>query len=182
MILRSFHYRKKSILVHLYKAFVRPKMEFAVASWSPWLEKDAEELEKVQRRAIRAMTDVRGNTYEDKLRDAGLTTLKERRVRGDLIEAFKVIKGFSNVNRDKWFDLRSREESRPTRANSTIEDGKEVRKTDVLYMPKSKKENRANFFTIRVVEKWNALPEEVKAAKSVNSFKSKYDQWKKNNT
>ena len=167
--------------MQLYKVFVRPKMEFAVAAWSPWLEKDAEELEKVQRRAVRAMTDVRGDTYEEKLRDAGLTTLKERRIRGDLIEAFKSIKGFNNINRDEWFDLRSREESRPTRANSTIENGQEVRKKDVLYMPKTKKETRANFFTIRVVEKWNELPEEVKAANTVNSFKNKYDQWRRNN-
>ena len=48
-------------------------------------------------------------------------------------------------------------------------------------MPKTKKETRANFFTIRVVEKWNELPEEVKAANTVNSFKNKYDQWKRNN-
>ena len=162
----------------MYKTFVRPKMEFAVSSWNPWLEKDAEEMEKVQKRAIRAMTDIRGETYEDKLRDAGLTTLKERRIRGDVIQAFKVIKGFENVNREEWFDLTSREESRPTRTNSTIENGKEVRKADVLYMPKPRKETRANFFTVRVVEKWNELPEEVKGAESVNSFKNRYDKWR----
>ena len=142
------------------------------------MEKDVEVLEKVQQRAIRAMTDVRGSNYEEKLKDAGLTTLKERRMRGDAIEAFKVIKGFSRVERDDWFDLRSREMSRPTRANSTIEDGEERRKRDVLYEERAQKEIRKNFFTIRVVQAWNELPENVKEAESINSFKNRYDRWK----
>ena len=137
-----------------------------------------EELEKVQQRAIRAMTDVRGSSYVEKLKDAGLCTLKERRMRGDMIETFKVIKGFTNVNRDDWFDLRSREQSRPTRANATIEDGEERRKSDILYEPRASKELRKNFFTIRVVQQWNELPESVNDAESVNAFKNRYDRWK----
>ena len=39
-----------------------------MSAWSPWLEKDAEIMEKVQQRAIRAMTDVRGNSYEERLK------------------------------------------------------------------------------------------------------------------
>ena len=177
MIMRSFHYRTKTTLTHLFKTFVRPKLEFAAASWGPWLEKDAEELEKVQKRAVRAMTDARGLTYEEKLKDCGLVTLRERRKRGDLIEAFKVIKGYNNVNREQWFDLSSRETSRPTRANATVEGGQERRKQDILYKPKALKEIRANFFTVRVVQEWNGLPEEIRAAASVNSFKNLYDKW-----
>ena len=177
MILRAFHYRKKSTLVHLFKTFVRPKLEFAVASWCPWLEKDAETLEKVQQRVVRAMSDVKGNEYEEKLKDAGLSTLKERRIRGDAIEAFKVIKGYNRVERDEWFDLQSRELSRPTRANATIENGEERRRTDVLYEPRAQKNLRKNFFTVRVVQTWNALPEVVKTAESVNAFKNQYDRW-----
>ena len=85
-ISRSFHYRSKSTLVPLYKCFIRPKMEFAVAAWSPWYEKDTEALEKVQEKLIGMISDIKGNTYQEKLRDAGLTTLKQRRERGDLIE------------------------------------------------------------------------------------------------
>ena len=176
MVLRAFHYRKQSILVHLYKCFVRPKMEFAVAAWSPWFEKDIEVMEKVQKRAIRAMTDVHGDSYEERLKKTGLTTLKERRVRGDLIETFKVLKGFDNVIRDEWFDLRSGEETRPTRANTRIEDGIQKKKTDVIYKPKTKSEVRLNFFTVRIVRTWNELPDEVKEAKSVTAFKILYDR------
>ena len=39
-LMRAFHYRKSSCLVPLYKTFVRPKLEHAVAAWSPWNEGD----------------------------------------------------------------------------------------------------------------------------------------------
>ena len=48
MILKSFHYRTKQSLVPLYKTLVRPKMEFAVAAWNPWFDKDIACLENVQ--------------------------------------------------------------------------------------------------------------------------------------
>ena len=64
LITRSFHYRTKSILVPLYKTFVRPKLEYAVAVWSPWLKKDEEVVEKVQQRFVRLLPDARGDTYE----------------------------------------------------------------------------------------------------------------------
>ena len=125
---------------------------------------------------VRAVTDVRADSYEEKLKKTGLTSLKERRVRGDLIETFKVLKGFDNVNRDEWFDLRRGEDSRPTRANTRIEDGEEVKRTDILYKPKAKHEIRNNFFTVRIVRIWNELPDEIKEAKSVNAFKNLYDR------
>ena len=49
---RAFHYRKSSCLVPLYKTFVRPRLEHAVAAWSPWNEGDKEVLEKDKKRMI----------------------------------------------------------------------------------------------------------------------------------
>ena len=74
-IQRAFHFRKKDYLVPLYKTFVRPKLEYASSAWSPWLEKDKKQLEKVQERLIRMLSDVKGNTYEDKLKDEKEETL-----------------------------------------------------------------------------------------------------------
>ena len=42
--------------------YVCPLLEYAVTVWSPWMEQDCELLEKVQRRAIRMMSDVKGET------------------------------------------------------------------------------------------------------------------------
>ena len=38
-IQQAFHYREKSNLVPLYKTFVRPRLEHAVATWSPCLKR-----------------------------------------------------------------------------------------------------------------------------------------------
>ena len=78
MILKFFHYRNKQSLIQLYKALVRPKLEFRVTAWNLWHKGDIECLEKVQKRMIRLLSNVRRTTYEEKIKDAGLTTLKER--------------------------------------------------------------------------------------------------------
>ena len=108
MMLREFHYRTKGTLVPLYKTFVRPILKFGAAAWCPWTAKDKETLEVVQKRLIRAITNSRGDTYEERVKAAGLTTLKERRARGDVIEAFKTLKRFNKVKKEEWFDIRSK--------------------------------------------------------------------------
>ena len=170
-------YRKKAQLVPLYKCFVRPKLEFAVASWNPWTEADKKVLERVQERMVRQLCDVRGNSYEEKLKDIGLTTLTERRERGDAIEAFKTIKGWNRVKKEKWFDFEE-ENQRPTRRNTEITEEGERRKTNVLREEKARLEVRKNFFNCRAARTWNRIPESVREKTSVNSFKNAYDKWK----
>ena len=181
MILRAFHFRTKDTLVPLYKTFVRPKMEFSAAVWSPWTLKDEEILERIQKRLIRSLSDCRGASYEERLEKAGLTNLKERRVRGDLIETFKTLKGMNRVDKSEWFDIRTNEITRPTRGNTVVVDGVERMKIETLYKAPAAGEIRNNFFTMRVVRFWNELPENVKGAKTVNGFKSAYDSWKRSN-
>ena len=41
--------------------------------------------------------------YNDRLKELGRTTLETRRKRDDLIEAFKIIKGFKDVDSELFF-------------------------------------------------------------------------------
>ena len=181
LITRCFHYRTKSILVPLYKTFVRPKLEFAVTVWNPWLEKDEEVLEKVQRRFVKMLSDAKGDTYEERLRSAGLITLKQQRLRGDMIETFKTMRGVNRVDRDEWFSIQTEEQHRPTRSNAVVVGEEVERRREIIIGERANLEVRRNFFHVRVEEIWNKLPEAVKAQRTVNGFKSQYDRWREEN-
>ena len=176
---RAFHYRKKDFVIPLYKTFVRPKIECAAAAWCPWTEADVKTVEKVQERMIRSLSDVKGSSYEEKLQDVGLTTLRERRRRGDVIEVFKTMKGFNRVEKESWF-TEVGEEARPTRSTVNITEEGEVRKEHVLKVERARLEVRRNFFTVRAAKSWNELPDGTKKVTSINSFKNSYDKWRKN--
>ena len=170
-----FHYRNKQMLAKLFKVFVRPKLEYAAQAWSPWLEKDCELLENVQKRCIKMMTDVHGETYEEKLKDAGLQLLQERRQRGDMIETYKVLRGIEKVEIENWFERV--EPQRRTRLNTEMSEEGEVRK-DVLKAQKGRTGEKRNYFQSRVVPQWNGLPAAVQQAPSLNAFKSRYYTYK----
>uniref|UniRef100_A0A4W3H6T9 NID domain-containing protein n=1 Tax=Callorhinchus milii TaxID=7868 RepID=A0A4W3H6T9_CALMI len=62
-------------------------------------------LEGVQRRFSRLVPGMKGLSYEDRLTNLGLYSLEYRRIRGDLIETYKIIKGYDTVDSRRWFPL-----------------------------------------------------------------------------
>ena len=152
-----------------------------MAAWAPWAEQDIEVLEGVQKRLIRQLSDKRGSSYEENCKNAGLTTLRERRERGDMIETFKSVKGHNRVNKEEWFTFRDVSETRNTRANSTVTSEGATRREDVMFMENHRLEIRKHCFNVRVIRRWNALPDAVKAVKFVNASKNAYDNWMKQN-
>ena len=79
---------------------------FAVQAWNPYLKKDIECLEKIQHRATKLVPELRYLEYSDRLRELNLYTLEQRRERGDLIEAYKIITGKENIECEKFFKFR----------------------------------------------------------------------------
>ena len=73
--------KEKSLIVPLYKAIVRPHLEYCIQAWSPNLRKDIDMLEKIQRRATKLIPGLRDLRYEERLKECELT----RRLRGDQI-------------------------------------------------------------------------------------------------
>ena len=77
---------------------VRPHLDYCIQAWHPHLQKDIDVLEKVQRRATKLINECKGLEYEQRLKVTKLTTLETRRIRADLIEVFKIIKGMERLN------------------------------------------------------------------------------------
>ena len=166
LIKRTIKSRSKDIIVKLYKALVRPKLEYCVQAWRPFLRKDIDSMERVQRRVTKMIAECRGQSYESRLEALDLISIEDRQTRGDLIQVFKLIKGVDNVDYREYFELA---ENSRTRGH----------KFKIIKF-RSKLEVRRNFFSQRVVNKWNELPQYVVEAESVNIFKNRLDIYWKN--
>ena len=84
----------------LFIALVRPHLEFGNAAWSPQFKKEADLIEKVQERATKVIPGFRNLSYEERLKTIKLPTLKYCRKRGELIEVYKYVNGYYNVNKN----------------------------------------------------------------------------------
>ena len=117
-------------------------------------------------------------TFVEKLEKIGLTTLAERRERGDAIEAFKTLNGFNRVKKEKWFQI-DEGDSRATRRNTKVTEGREERRVNVLKEESARLEIRRNCFSVRAAKIWNAIPDTVREQRSINAFKNAFDAWKR---
>ena len=75
MILKNLTNKEKSLIIPLYRAIVIPHLEYCIQAWNPHLRKDVDMLETIQRRATKLMPGLRDLTYEELLKECGLTTL-----------------------------------------------------------------------------------------------------------
>ena len=166
-IARNFDCKTPEVITRLYTSLVRPHLEYAVQFWSPCYQKDQNKLESVQRRATKLVPGFRGLQYEERLKRLDMFSLKDRRIRGDLIETFKILKNIDSLNYDHFFELSSQ---LLTRNNGLKLKGQRFN-TDL----------RKNYFNIRVIDFWNKLPASVVQANTIATFKDRLDKHFKEN-
>ena len=160
---RAFENKSEKVLLKLYNSLVRPHLEYCVQFWSPYYQKDIDKLERVQRRLTKMIPRLRNIPYEERLKSLNLFSLSKRRLRGDLIEVFKIFRGFDNINAGNYFAL--------DRSNTR-------RRHDFKIVGRRFLSNEAkHFFFNRVVNVWNSLPSNVVDSLTVTSFKSRLDKY-----
>jgi hypothetical protein len=162
IIRRTFDHLEYRTFCLLFKALVRPHLEYAGSVWSPHKICDIESIENVQRRATKMLPHLKDKSYEERLRILQLPTLKYRRLRGDMIETFKILnKVYDPRATSGLFNL----SSGTTRGHS-LKVSKERCRLDV----------RKHFFTNRVVDTWNSLPDNIVTSRTVHMFENRLDR------
>ena len=163
LIRRNITYKGKKLIIPLYKAIVRPHLEYCIQAWRPYRKKDIDTLERIQRRATKMIPELRDLSYEERLKECGLTTLETRRLRGDQIEVFKILNGYENIDRNMFFSLKKDSRTR----------GHEVK----LVKDQCRLDIRKHSFSQRTINEWNKLSTDCVTASSVNMFKNKVDTY-----
>ena len=121
--------------------------------------KDVKKVEDVQRRFTRMINGMKGLSYERRLQRCNLIPLERRRERADLIETFKIMNGYVNVDPEKFFTVSkdSRTRGHPMK----------------LQKRHCRLELRRNFYSQGVINPWNKLSKKMIAATSVTQFKTR---------
>jgi hypothetical protein len=157
---KSIKYMSKDIFLQLYKALIRPILEYASSVWCPHYRRDIDLIERVQRRATKLHGPARDLQYHERLRLLGIQTLQTRRYRNDLILLYKIMHGLVDLPESVLF-------------NFAADTG--IRGHNLKLRPHFKPQlDCARYsFGYRVVSAWNNLSSDVVNAPSVGIFKQR---------
>ncbi len=85
--------------ISLYRALVRPQLEFGNVIWSPSRKKDITSLENEQRRSTKMVNGLRHLSYKERLNEFSSPALMYFSLRGEVIETYKIARGESSGSR-----------------------------------------------------------------------------------
>jgi hypothetical protein len=133
-----------------YKTYVRPILEYATEVYNPYKISLKKRMEKPQRTFTKKISKTIKKEkveYIDRLKLCALDTLELRRSRTDLLTTFKIINQLYDLPPSNFFTPTIR----PSR-----------NQPNTLYIPHlpNLKKTR-NFFSYRVLNRWNKLPKKV---------------------
>ena len=148
----------KSSLLQLYISLIRPHLEYASQVWAPFLVKDIQKLESVQKFALKMCSKNWGSSYSENLEACSLPELTSRRKYLSLCYFYKLANGtfeFPNC------PTTLRQSNYNTRSSQSI----------IYTQPYAHCNSFFYSFFPRTVSLWNSLPSNVVTSTSITSFK-----------
>ena len=147
IIRRSFCALDNTSFTLLYKAIVRPHLEYAATILNPYKKGYIDDLKKVQRRATKLIQNISHLSYPDRLAALNLPTLVYCRIRGNMTETFKII---NTIYDSRVTNFLSKSNFSTTRGHNFK-----------LFAQHANFNIRKWFFSIRIVDIWNRIPSNV---------------------
>lgn len=158
---RNVKTKNQSVKELAYKTFVRPKLEYASTVWSPYTKKNIDQIEMVQRRAARWVSN-RYSSYDSvsaMLSNLGWRSLEYRRYDSRLAMFYKIQYGLVAMSMPSYFE-------RPTKITRHSHNNplsfRQVYASADYY--------RCSFYPMTIVL-WNRLPAETVQLSDLDSFK-----------
>ena len=160
-IRRNLKHSNRNFKETAYISLVRSVLDYASTVWDPYLKKDVDNIEGIQRRAARfVMNDYsRKSSVTDMMRRLNWRPLAERRREQRLIFFFKIINDLVAVPADSLHIVRNQR----TQRNSNTKSVKVITCSTDIYK---------NSFVPRTIKDWNALPDQLVSVKKAEEFKS----------
>ena len=157
LLYRAFLTREPKYLLIAYKSYILPLIEYCSPVWSPHSVGDILMLESVQRRFTKRIPGLENMSYDARLEALNMITLERRRLQFDLVFCYKLFNGLiAGLPVNYGLELSTRK----SRGNSFK-----------LVINNPRIDARKYFFSSRICEPWNSLPDSVVLTKSVKSFK-----------
>ena len=153
---RYYKHACEETLRQLYISIVRPHLEYAAPVWDPHLQKDCDILENVQKFACRMATKRWDLGYNELLHMLDLPSLSDRRLHLKMCQLYKIIHQLSHFPPDIVMPKCTR-----THTNAS----------SILHQPFAHTNSFFYSFIPHSISLWNALPNEIRLAPTLSSFK-----------
>lgn len=161
-IKRSFRTRKPELLMKMFNSVVRSKIEYCYSVWCPHTKGGIDEIEKIQKSFTRSISSISLLPYCERLMSVSTDSLLYRRILHDLSLVHKTVHNQESLECSEFFDLEiNNPNTRTTRGHSF-----KIKKQ------RSYDKSSTNFWSNRIVNIWNALPDSTVNATTPKAFKT----------
>ena len=171
MIFRTFITREAEVMLCLFKTYIRSRLEYCCSIWSPVLQGEINEIERVQKSFTSKIEGLEGLDYHQRLVKLGLYSLERRRERYLIIYAWQMIEGI----KENILELKTKKIGRSRRMWSPVipwsHNGIKIKHSIRTKIHNSTAKKMERLF--------NAIPAEIRniSEKSVETFKNHLDKW-----